>query len=105
MISKKIFLEQIEKLQTAFDEEVSESRFRVYYDTLSSDFTDKDFLEQVNVVLRNNFKFPAIAAFYRGEGGELYVPPKPLTPEEIALREIRRKMLREMEEKAGPDEY
>jgi hypothetical protein len=66
MVSRKVFLEVIEKLQVLFPEPaMSEKQFMLYYEALSPDFTDEQFLKQVNSVIKNCFKFPPIAAFYR----------------------------------------
>lgn len=65
MVSKKIFLEQIKKLQSTFDQTISEDRIRLYYNALAPDFDDTTFDAAVNFALKNSFKFPPVAAFYK----------------------------------------
>jgi hypothetical protein len=65
MISKKHFLEQVDKLMLIYDEQISTPRAMAYYEMLSQDFTDEQFDAAVNMALKSSFKFPPIAAFYR----------------------------------------
>jgi hypothetical protein len=80
MISKKHFLEQMEKLMTIYDEQVGTERLLAYYETMSPDFTDEQFDVALNFATKNSFKFPPIAAFYkkdenRPEPLKAYDPP------------------------------
>jgi hypothetical protein len=84
MISKKHFLNQMKKLMTIYDEQISTDRLLAYYDAMSTDFTDEQFDLALNLALKNSFKFPPIAAFYkkdesRPEEKKVY---EPVTAEE-----------------------
>lgn len=81
MISKKHFLEQIKKLNVLFpDSALSDQQVAMYYEVLSQDFNDAQFDEAFNLAVKNSFKFPPIAAFYRKDTEAQYVP-SPVTPE------------------------
>jgi hypothetical protein len=91
MISKKHFAEQIGKLNTIYPESaISTAQAAVYYEVMSPDFTDEQFDAALNMALKNSFKFPPIAAFYKKDPGapEPLKVYDPLTKEETAA--IRR---------------
>ena len=88
MISKKHFVAQIKKLETIFDQELSARQVELYYETLSPDFIDEEFTKQLNHVLKNSFKFPPIAAFYKADPEATEQVYSPVTAEESA--KIRR---------------
>lgn len=90
MISKKHFLNQMKKLMTVYDEQVSTDRLLAYYDAMSTDFTDEQFDAALNLALKNSFKFPPIAAFYKKDptAAEPLKAYEPLSAEENAA--IRR---------------
>lgn len=73
MIGKKIFLEKIKMLQTLYGQALTKEQVDIYYNKLSADMSDSDFIKQVDVVVESWFplfqaehRFPPIAAFYRG---------------------------------------
>ena len=84
MIGKKHFLEQIRKLETIYDEEISTAKLEAYYETMSPDFTGDQFDVALNLALKNSFKFPPIAAFYHRDplADVLQSVYSPNTPEE-----------------------
>ena len=84
MMTKKHFLAQMEKLQAIFDEQVPMERLALYYGVMAQDFTDEQFDAAVNRALRDCFKFPPVAAFYKKDPNAAE-PPKvyaPMTKEE-----------------------
>lgn len=88
MITEKVFLDAIDKLNSIFPENaLSPEAAKIYYETMSPDFTDEQFTKQVNVALKNSFKFPPIAAFYKGMN-DLPEVFEPVNPQESAA--IRR---------------
>jgi hypothetical protein len=84
MISKNVFLDQIEKIQTFLPEpKMSEAAIMLYYDFMSPDFTDEEFIQAANLAVKNNFKFPPVAAFYREH--KPHCVPSPVTAEESEI--------------------
>jgi len=84
MISKKHFLAQVKKLNIIYPESaINSEQALIYYDVMSSDFTDDQFDVALNLALKNSFKFPPIAAFYKGgtDADNVYAP---VTAEESA---------------------
>lgn len=65
MITKSVFLKTVKNLEEIFEHELTERQIELYYETMSPDFTDAQFLKQANAALKNSFKFPPIAAFYK----------------------------------------
>jgi len=66
MISKKHFAEQVGKLNVIYPESaLSAEQAALYYEMMSSDFTDEQFDVALNLAVKNSFKFPPIAAFYK----------------------------------------
>jgi hypothetical protein len=92
MISKKHFLAQMKKLNTIYpDSAINDAQALIYYETMANDFTDEQFTKQLNFVLKNSFKFPPIAAFYKVDPDAPVPIPvyDPVTPEEsIRLRRV-----------------
>ena len=76
---------QVKKLKTIFpDSAISSEQALIYYETMSPDFTDEQFDVALNLAIKNSFKFPPIAAFYkkdpdRPEDKKVY---EPVTAEE-----------------------
>jgi hypothetical protein len=91
MISRKHFLAQVKKINTLYPESaINNAQAEIYYEFLSTDFNDEQFDAALNMALKNSFKFPPIAAFYKKDPGapEPLKVYGPLTKEETAA--IRR---------------
>lgn len=91
MVSKQHFLKQMTKLMIICDEQVSDERIKAYYEVLSPDFTNEQFDKALNLALKNSFKFPPIAAFYKADPSQPapLMVNEPVTPEESrAIREV-----------------
>jgi acetone carboxylase gamma subunit len=91
MISRKHFAAQIKRLSDIFpDSTISDKQAMLYYEVMSPDFTNEQFDVALNMALKNSFKFPPIAAFYKKDPGapEPLKVYDPLTKEETAA--IRR---------------
>ena len=66
MVTKEHFLKQVKKLNTLFPETaINVEQATIYYEMLSPDFNDEQFDVALNIALKNSFKFPPIAAFYK----------------------------------------
>lgn len=63
MLSKKTFLEGIEKLQAAFNYSMTEAQLGIYYETLK-ELNDKGYNEAVKLILRSEHRFPSIATIF-----------------------------------------
>jgi len=77
MISKNVFLGKIEDLQQLFNHELSAKQIDMYYEKLSKDMSDRQFLDRVQQVIENEYRFPPIASFYRDykkDGSSVLLP-------------------------------
>ena len=63
MISKKVFLQNIELLMAAFNYTLPDKSVEVYYNQLKDECDDAKFERVVKDIIRHNKKFPLIADF------------------------------------------
>jgi hypothetical protein len=83
MIEKEHFFREIKKLETIFNDKLTPGQLTGYYEAMSHDFTNEEFTQTLNHVLKDSFKFPPpIAAFYKGKAPDV---PDPVTTEEKAI--------------------
>ncbi len=63
MISRPVFLEQIETLMAAFNYGLPEKSVAAYYDFLKSEFDDEGFRDVTEQIIKSNKRFPTVADF------------------------------------------
>lgn len=61
MISKSVFLQEIDTLMAAFNFAVPEKTIETYYSFLSPEFDDEGFQRAATCVVKYNKRFPTIA--------------------------------------------
>ena len=61
-----------------------------YYAVLSKDFNDDEFERRLGRVIRNSFKFPPVAAFYKEDPQQEPQTFEPVTPEEARQIKLAR---------------
>jgi len=67
-LSKKTFTESMEKLEMVFNAEIKNGTPKVYWEYLSSRFTDDEFLAVVEKIILTERFFPAISVFVGHKG-------------------------------------
>lgn len=63
MISKDVFLHEMETLTAAFNYTLPERSIETYYSVLTTEFDDPDFQSTVSEIVRHNKRFPVVADF------------------------------------------
>lgn len=70
MISKSVFLQEIDTLVAAFNYTLPEQTIETYYRFLSPEFDDEGFQRAVACIVQDKKRFPAIADFLETRRGD-----------------------------------